>query len=573
MLLLSLPILASATPTEVVVEADHLELEDGGITGEGVALELGERVVTASALQAVLDDGVVHLESVLFAPCACEGLEPWSVQAEQATWVMDEAVRLQGAWFRVFDVPVVPLPPATVPLRRRSGVLPPTVGYGPYGLLVAQPVYFTATDQGDETQTPELRSAWSARMIAEGRYALRGGGGEVRTALGRDWEVDATRGAIQWEHAQAEPGHFLASRGQLLGDEAYLRDYGDRFLDRTLPFVEARTLGGWGPLEVGSRTTQYGGPTAQDVASMALRRGGIDGPWGLVHAVELFSGWSVWGTVPWDASLGAGQVHGRTTTTRPTWIGPVRATPELGLLALADSDVATGEQTLLARSQVAMDTRLGLWRDGDRAYERLEPGVRVEANPEALEGQLAPGLRVSPWVVSPGVWWRRTSQRGLVALRAALPLDGEGWAGQVDGRLLSGPWKGWLQLESRRLDTGRWVSTELLDLGTVGLGWGEGPVDLSASWIYADRNQLPQTPPDLRDLHQGRWAVGLTPPVLSVLRLDGGAAHRLDEGALQQAWLGMTYTHPTECVRLGARGWWDADRAAPEAALKADFRL
>ena len=141
------------------------------------------------------------------------------------------------------------------------------------------------------------------------------------------------------------------------------------------------------------------------------------------------------------------------------------------------------------------------------------------------------------------------------------------------GRLLSGPWKGWLQLESRRLDTGRWVSTELLDLGTVGLGWGEGPVDLSASWIYADRNQLPQTPPDLRDLHQGRWAVGLTPPVLSVLRLDGGAAHRLDEGALQQAWLGMTYTHPTECVRLGARGWWDADRAAPEAALKADFRL
>ena len=565
---------AAATPTEIVIQAEHLEVEEGVVTAEHVEIAVGEGTVTAEGFEAHEDSRSVLLETVVFAPCACEGRDPWSVQAESATVVIEESVRFRGGWLRLFDVPVVPIPPTSIPLRRRSGLLAPTLGYGPYGLLVAQPLYLTVTDHADVTLTPELRTARSARGIGEGRYAVRGGSGEVRAALGPDWETRSVRGAIQWEHAQDDGrGVFAASRGQILGDRGYLRDYGDSFLSRSVPFVEARSLGGFGPVEFGSRTYQFGGPTDHEVASMAVRRGGLDGPWGMVHSAEMFTGWSVHGGGRWDATLGGGRVSGQTTVSRPTWVGPFRLTPELGLLALGDTDAATQERVLVARSRVQMDARLGLRRYGARSYERLEPGVRVVANPEVVDGVLDPALRAPPWVIAPGVTWRRTGVRGLTALRAAVPLDDRGLGGTVDGRIRSGPWTGWLQADSRRIGQRVAAPGDLLELGTAGLRWGRDALDVSASWIYADRVLLPQSPPDLRDLHQARWAVGLTPPLAAVLRIDGGVAHSLDNGTIQQRWLGLTYTHPSRCLSLGGRGWWDADRASPEAALKVDFRL
>ena len=565
-------LVASATSPEWVLEAEHLEVEDGVITAENVEIPVGQGLLHAEHLEAAVDGQTVRLQSVLLAPCACEGAEPWSIQAQSAEIEVGTSARLQGGWVRVFDVPLVPIPPASIPLRRRSGLLVPTVGLGPYGLLVAQPVYLTATEQADVTVTPEVRSRQSLRAIGEARYALIDGSGEIGGAFGRDWETQTYRGAVQWDHAQDRSGAFAASRGQVLGDAAYLKTYGDSFLARRLPFVETRSLGGFGPLEFGARTVQFGGPTDQDIASMAIRRGGIDGPWGMVQSVEVFSGWSVYGGVPWDTALGGGRLQGRVTASRPTWVGPVRFTPAVALLALGDTDARTGDRSLLARSPVEMDTRLGLWRDGDRAYERLEPGVRVVANPEIVDGTLDSELRVSPWEVAPGVSWRRTGTEGLVALRAEVPVDDRGFGASVDGRILSGPWTGWIQAESGRVDR-RGAFLDLLELGTAGVSWSMNALDLSGSWIYADRVQLPQVPPELEELHQGRWAVGLTPPRLDVIRLDGGMVHRLDDGTIQQRWIGAAYTHPSSCLAVIGRGWLDADRGAPEASLNVNFKL
>ncbi len=569
-----LALAAAAEPPEIVVHAEHLELEEGRIVGEQVEVAVGDGVLTAGAMQASLQgQTTIVLEDVVLSPCPCEGRDPWSVKAASAEVIVDESVRFRRGWLRLFDVPIVPIPSASIPLRRRSGLLTPTVGFGPYGLLLAQPVYLTATDQGDVTLTPEIRTSSSARMLGEGRYALRGGEGLITGAFGRDWRVSSTRGAARWDHGHDHQGVFLASRGQVLGDPDYLHDYGDAFLARNLPFVESRALAGFGPLEFGTRAYQNGGLTDHEVASLSIRRGGVDGPIGLVHQVEVFTGWSTFGELPWGTQLAGGMVSGSTSVSRPTWIGPVRITPTAAISGLSDIDAATAERVLMARGLGEIDARLGLWREGARSYERLEPGVRVAVNPAVVDGVLDAALRLPPWVVAPGVSWRRTTKRGLTELRAAIPIDDRALGATLDARVDNGPWSGWAQVDSGRPAERVDHIGDVVDLATAGLGWRSDLLDLRASWIFADRVTLPQRAPDVRDLHQARWSAAVTPPFLTILRIDGGLAHSLDDGTIQQRGLGLAYTHPTDCLVVGARGSWDADRAFPEVALKADFRL
>jgi hypothetical protein len=196
----------------------------------------------------------------------------------------------------------------------------------------------------------------------------------------------------------------------------------------------------------------------------------------------------------------------------------------------------------------------------------------VAANPEIVAGVLDPSLRLPPWVVAPGFTWRRSGTGGLAELRAAVPIDERGLGGTVDARLDRGRWDAFAQANGRVTDRIDDLG-DLVDLATAGLGFKSDPVELRASWIFADNAWLPQNPPDVRDLHQARWAMGVTPPFLAVLRVDGAVAHSLDDGTIQQRAVGLAYAHPTDCLIIGARGWWDADRVFPEVSIRADVRL
>jgi LPS-assembly protein len=66
---------------------------------------------------------------------ACEDDVPqWSFTADQATIKPDDKIKLKNAKFRIRDVPLIPLPYATIPIDKRdrqSGFLMPTFGFSP----------------------------------------------------------------------------------------------------------------------------------------------------------------------------------------------------------------------------------------------------------------------------------------------------------------------------------------------------------------------------------------------------------------------------------------------------------
>ncbi|MBA2380248.1 MAG: LPS-assembly protein LptD [Blastocatellia bacterium] len=63
---------------------------------------------------------------------ACDGAVPsWSFTADEATIVVNDRVRLRGAKFRLRNVPVLPIPFVSIPIKQRdraSGFLTPTFG-------------------------------------------------------------------------------------------------------------------------------------------------------------------------------------------------------------------------------------------------------------------------------------------------------------------------------------------------------------------------------------------------------------------------------------------------------------
>jgi LPS-assembly protein len=66
---------------------------------------------------------------------ACEDDVPqWSFTADEATIKPDDKIKLKNAKFRIRDVPLIPLPYATIPIDKRdrqSGFLMPTFGFSP----------------------------------------------------------------------------------------------------------------------------------------------------------------------------------------------------------------------------------------------------------------------------------------------------------------------------------------------------------------------------------------------------------------------------------------------------------
>jgi LPS-assembly protein len=77
---------------------------------------------------------------------ACDEAVPkWSFTADEATIKQDDKVKLKNGKFRVKDVPLVPLPYASIPIKQRdraSGFLTPTFGFSPEKGVRIQTAYF-----------------------------------------------------------------------------------------------------------------------------------------------------------------------------------------------------------------------------------------------------------------------------------------------------------------------------------------------------------------------------------------------------------------------------------------------
>jgi len=101
---------------------------------------------------------------------ACEEAVPkWSFTAEKARIRMNDKIKIRNAKFRLKDIPVLPLPYVSIPIKkqdRQSGFLTPTIGYsGSKGLRVTGAYYKTLGRSADLTLHTDI---FSARGIGYG---------------------------------------------------------------------------------------------------------------------------------------------------------------------------------------------------------------------------------------------------------------------------------------------------------------------------------------------------------------------------------------------------------------------
>jgi LPS-assembly protein len=95
---------------------------------------------------------------------ACEDAVPrWSFTAKEASIKTNDRVKLKRPSFRVRDIPVIPLPFATIPIEKRdrqSGFLTPTVGYSANkGFRLSAAYYQTLGRSADVTFRGDIYSA------------------------------------------------------------------------------------------------------------------------------------------------------------------------------------------------------------------------------------------------------------------------------------------------------------------------------------------------------------------------------------------------------------------------------
>lgn len=114
-----------------------------------------QRVERTGVNEVVVTDGK-------FTACD-ENVPKWSFTASEARIRTNDRIRLKGAKFRVKDVPVIPVPYASIPIKKRdraSGFLTPTVGFsGNKGARISGAYYKTLGRSADVTFRGDLYSA------------------------------------------------------------------------------------------------------------------------------------------------------------------------------------------------------------------------------------------------------------------------------------------------------------------------------------------------------------------------------------------------------------------------------
>ena len=164
-------------------------------------------------------------------------LPDWILRAARIDLDMDQDVGVaDGAALYFKGVPIVPVPAISFPLsdQRKSGVLPPTLGFDSVnGSEIALPYYFNIAPNRDATLTPTVMSARGVQLGTQARYLERDYSGELRLDyLPSDLLRNSDRWALVLHHEQTK-----ATNSELLGtvnlaldvkrvsDDNYWRDF------------------------------------------------------------------------------------------------------------------------------------------------------------------------------------------------------------------------------------------------------------------------------------------------------------------------------------------------------------
>ena len=489
-------------------------------------------------------------EAVEVRTCGCE-VPPWSVEARSVDVVLDEEIRFRGGWIRVCARRLVPVPLGSVPLSgRRSGLLPPEVGYGRDGLLLRQPAALVLGPHADLRLEPEWRSARSLRGLLSLRNATSPhDGGTLRAAAGWDRVTGSARGAAQVEQGHAQGPWRAAVSGDWWSDATYLSDYGGDFLSRRAPWSEVLAVAGAGPLRLEHQSVRFAGAEGLDQRPLGAV---LSAPGLALGPLQVAARARVDTLARGAGSLALEDVEARggglLTVDAGQELGPVRLEGGLRGAAWAREEAAGwSEPWTELRGRAAL--RLDSWADlgplravGDWGLEAEVAEVEGAVDTVLFDELAGPAWRLGP------------ALRGRLLAAAAVPLAGEarlGWSDrglwpEATARAGLGQWSGRLQADPAIQD--------------LRLGWSDGRLALEAGTLR----------------HESLWQVGAgagwqLPGPLRELRPAYRGLAAVDTWRLLSHGPSLSWVSRCDCVEAGLAAAWAADRAVPDVRL--DLRV
>ncbi len=168
------------------------------------------------------------LDQATYTSCK-PGQDDWLLKADTLT--LDENTQTgvaKGAVVRFFDVPIFALPYFEFALGkdRRSGVLPPTLGYNSVsGFDTSVPYYFNLAHNYDLTATTRFMTRRGLQLTANGRYLTEHLSGDARV----DWlPKDQVLGDKRWgtfTHHHFSSGHWSGGlNAERVSDNTFFAD-------------------------------------------------------------------------------------------------------------------------------------------------------------------------------------------------------------------------------------------------------------------------------------------------------------------------------------------------------------
>ena len=163
-----------------------------------------------------------------------EWLPDWILRASRISLDNDEDIgTAQGVVLSFKGVPILPVPAISFPLsaKRKSGLLPPTIGLGTdNGLELSLPYYWNIAPNRDATITPTLMTRRGVDLGAEFRYLEPEYSGVVRANfMPGDKLTDSNRWGLSFLHqgVVATPigSVGLAANINRVSDDNYWRDF------------------------------------------------------------------------------------------------------------------------------------------------------------------------------------------------------------------------------------------------------------------------------------------------------------------------------------------------------------
>lgn len=237
-----------------LISADYLELEDTLKEGfiEKIYLYTRDKARFAGNYSDI-HGNITTIREGVYTPCEmCAGESPtWQIKADQVERNLDEGnVVYKNATLELLNIPVFYTPyfsHVDPTIKRRSGFMPPLLGYGgTFGEVLGVPYYWDMGVDQDATITPIITTKTGQFLLGEYRKQFRMG--KIHLA-GSGAYTDNTniRSNKLKHHPKSLHGHFLGQAEFHLSDHWRLkgqlhRESNQTYLKR-FPFLDKKGYG------------------------------------------------------------------------------------------------------------------------------------------------------------------------------------------------------------------------------------------------------------------------------------------------------------------------------------------